>query len=81
MFDADGNDEISKKEFYASLKQLLIDFDGMSFDDVTAIFDTIDVDSSGSITYNEFKSWFDQVKHLQPLTSLILLTPPNTPNT
>ena len=38
-------------------------------DDVSVIFNTIDVDSSGSITYNEFKAWFLQVTRSLSVTS------------
>ena len=65
MFDEDGNEEISREEFYLALKQLLLDYDSMSFEDITLVFDTVDIDGNGAISYEEFKAWFEEVtRHL-----------------
>lgn len=61
MFDVDASEDISRDEFHQALKQLLIDFDGMTFEDVTMVFDTVDINHDGAISYQEFKAWFDQV--------------------
>jgi Ca2+-binding EF-hand superfamily protein len=65
IFDYDGNEEISRKEFHAVLTQMLLDLDleGMSSsaEELDSVFNTIDIDRSQSISYSEFKEWFEQV--------------------
>ena len=37
----------------------------MSFEDITLVFDTVDIDGNGAISYEEFKAWFEEVtRHL-----------------
>ena len=63
MFDYNASEEISREEFRAAITQILLDFkdSDVSCDDVDQIFDTIDVDKSGEISYPEFREWFQQI--------------------
>ena len=50
-----------REEFRAAVTQMIVDYDGLSCEDFDTIFNTVDIDGSGEISFVEFKNWFDQI--------------------
>ena len=61
IFDYDGTDRISLNEFHAVIAQLMLDYEGVKFADVSIadFFSLVDLDRTGYINFTEFKGWFD----------------------
>ncbi len=61
IFDYDGTDRISRDEFHAVMAQLMLDYEGMQFDDVfvTDMFSFVDLDRTGYVNFSEFRGWFE----------------------
>jgi serine/threonine protein kinase len=63
MFDYNASEGISREEFRAAITQILLDFkdEGYSCEDVDAVFNTIDINCDGDLSYPEFRAWFYQL--------------------
>lgn len=63
IFDYDGTDRISRNEFHAVIAQLMLDYEGVQFNDVliTDVFSLVDLDRTGFINFTEFRAWFDYI--------------------
>jgi len=57
-YDKDGDGNISRQELRSMMHQL---DPSLSDDDISAVFDRIDVDGSGVIDYKEFVKWVCQI--------------------
>ena len=68
-FDKDHNNEINNEEFYESLQRL---DPRLTQADTNKIFQSIDMDSDGRVSFNEFSFWWKRGRQLK--TSVVEMT-------
>merc|ERR1711991_960971 len=80
LFDYDGTDRISRNEFHAGIAQLMLDYEGVKFNDVsiTNFFSLVDLDRTGYINFTEFKGWFECIFDTTQVMGLTRLSSQNS---
>jgi Ca2+-binding EF-hand superfamily protein len=65
VYDDDNSGTLDEEEFVHAMEQI-----GCSSDDSVAVFKEIDIDGSGEVSFQEFKSWFfENEKHARVILS------------
>jgi len=65
----------NREEFHSAVVQMLIDFEvEVTSENVDEMFNTMDVDKGGSISFDEFKGWFQHILHSSVNTSILRQT-------
>ena len=61
LFFLESNYFVSREEFRAVVAQMMIDYDKLSESEVDSIFEIVDINRDGAISFAEFKGFYEQI--------------------